>query len=492
MRRPRTCILHLASLVAAALLAGCGNGKNTSVDVVAIGEPPSLFDSGGRLSAGAQLLRAAMAEGLVGLDEQGQVIPGVADRWIVTDDGMSYIFRLRDGKWSAGGKLNAESVKAALTQALAGLRGTPLARDLAGIEDVRVMTGRVVEIRLKRPQPELLLLLAQPELGLLSRGQGAGPMKLRRDGVVAYLALVDPEERGLPADPDWQQAARPLRLRALPAAAAIASYNRGEAGAILGGKVEHFPLVDAAGLSRGAIRLDPVMGLFGLAVVHGDGFLGEAANREAIAMAIDRNGLIAALRVAGWAATSRIIPADIDDVPAGAAERWPALDVSARQAVAAARVQRWRGGKRDPVQLRLAMPQGPGADRLFASLAGDFAKAGLLAQRVGAGDAADLRLVDAVARYPHASWFFNQLSCDMLKGLCSADADRLVAEAAAASDATVRASLLAEAQTRLTETNSFIPFGAPIRWSLVRGSTTGFVANRLGYHPLMPLALRPK
>ena len=97
-----------------------------------------------------------------------------------------------------------------------------------------------------------------------------------------------------------------------------------------------------------------------------------------------------------------------------------------------------------------------------------------------------------VARYPRTSWFLNQLSCDIQTAVCSAEADRLAGAAAASPDAAARARLLAEAEVKLTEINSFIPFGAPIRWSLVRGSTTGFVANRLGYHPLMPLALRPK
>ncbi len=31
-----------------------------------------------------------------------------------------------------------------------------------------------------------------------------------------------------------------------------------------------------------------------------------------------------------------------------------------------------------------------------------------------------------------------------------------------------------------------------MRWSLVRGDTSGFAPNQLGYHPLMPLALLPK
>jgi peptide/nickel transport system substrate-binding protein len=38
----------------------------------------------------------------------------------------------------------------------------------------------------------------------------------------------------------------------------------------------------------------------------------------------------------------------------------------------------------------------------------------------------------------------------------------------------------------------FIPFGPPIRWSLVRGSVTGFATNRWGMHPLMPMAMRPR
>jgi hypothetical protein len=56
----------------------------------------------------------------------------------------------------------------------------------------------------------------------------------------------------------------------------------------------------------------------------------------------------------------------------------------------------------------------------------------------------------------------------------------------------VRANLLGDAEATLTKANVFIPFGAPIRWSLVRGDATGFAVNRWNIHPLMPMALRPK
>ena len=388
MRRSLPIIGTFAIALLGWQLTACTGRGDSTVDVVAIGTPESVFKTTGQLSAGAELLLGARAEGLVTLDEKAQVVPGVADRWIVTDDGLSYIFRLRDGTWPDRSAMTAESARAALRSAIGGLQGTAMARDLADISDIRVMTGRVVELRLTHPRPELLMLLAQPELGLQQRGTGGGPMWMQRDRSVAILTVLDPEQLDLPAVPNFKDRVRELRLRALPAPAALARYNRGEASAVLGGTIEQFPLVDAAGLSRGAIQLDPVIGLFGLAVVHDDGFLAEPANREAIALAIDRQGLIAALGLGGWSATTRIVAGGIEDDPGGVPERWATMSLAERQALATARVARWRAGKSEPVHLRLALPQGPGADIMFTRLAADLAKVGLTAVRVGENDAA--------------------------------------------------------------------------------------------------------
>ena len=54
-----------------------------------------------------------------------------------------------------------------------------------------------------------------------------------------------------------------------------------------------------------------------------------------------------------------------------------------------------------------------------------------------------------------------------------------------------RAALFAEAEAELAASNVFIPIGAPIRWSLIRGGVEGFEENRWSIHPLFPLALRP-
>ncbi|MBW8785133.1 MAG: ABC transporter substrate-binding protein [Novosphingobium sp.] len=490
MRRPRS--LRTAFAVVLALTApACGNKSNNLVKVLAIGQPAEPFAGGVRLAPPGQLVRAATAEGLVGFDAQGRVIPALADRWIVTDDGQTYIFRLRDGTWRDGSPLTGESARAALRQALLALRGTALGLDLAPVDEVRAMAARVVEIRLAQPMPDFLQLLAQPELGLLRRGEGAGPMALARSGDVALLTPIPPDKLGLPAEADWAARARSVRLEAVAAETAVQRFGNGQADVVLGGRVETFPRATAAGLTRGAIRIDPVAGLFGLVVLREDGFLATPENREALALAIDREGLIGALGVGGWTPTTRIVAPGSEGDGGVNGERWTALNLAQRRAAAAERVRRWQGGRNPPLALRIALPQGPGADILFARLQGDFAVIGVQAARVPLDAPADLRLLDAVARFPRIDWYLNQLSCAILRGLCSPAADATVAAAAATVEPAGRTTLLAQAEAELTAVNVFIPFGPPIRWSLVSGNASGFTVNRVGVHPLMALAMRP-
>ena len=469
-------------------LGACDAADESVGKVLVIGEQNDPFESGSRLSYAAQLVRSATVEGLVGFDEQGRVIPALADRWIVTDDGQSYIFRLRDGIWSDGSPITGESARAALLQAMAGLRGTSLAADLSGISEVRAMAGRVIEIRLSQPVPDLLQMLAQPELGLARKGRGAGPMAVKRDGEFAVLSAIPPEKRGLPKVPDWQDRVRSIHLAAVPAKFAVESFDAGDALAVLGGRIEQFPRASATGFTRGAIRMDAVLGLFGLLVVRDEGFLATRENREAVAMAIDRDALAGAFGLSGWIATTRIVTPGTPGDTGTVGERWSDLSLAERREEASARVRRYSG----PVELRIAMPRGPGADLLFARIEADLGSVGIKVLRVNEGAASDLRLYDAVARYPRATWFFNQLSCAALAGPCSPPADTRAGQARAAPDAASRSALLAEAEAELAAANVFIPFGPPVRWSLVGGDLTGFSVNRWGFHPLMPMAMLPK
>lgn len=487
----------------ALLLTGCGRADSGSVPIALIGDGSAAqwaaarsFTGQQTLSPAGQALRAATTEGLVGFDAEGRVVAALADRWVVSDDGESYIFRLRDGNWPDGKPITAETAAALLRKGLASLRGSALGSDLAAISEVRVMSSRVIEIDLVAPMPDLLALLAQPELGLAYGGRGSGPMTARDSGRGAArqvaLDLLPPERRGLPADPDFSGRARKLATSLTDASHAVARFNAGTVDAVFGGTIDSLPLAGAGGLTRGNIQLDPVMGLFGLRVETDEGFLGDPANREALSMVIQRDLLIAAFNIGGWAGTSRLVSPQVQGDLGTIGERWQTLDLAQRRSAAAARVDIWKSaGKALPV-LRIATPGGAGSQLLLDRLRADWGAIGIGIRPVSANAPAELRLIDRVATFASATWFLDQLGCTVGMIVCSQAGDARVAEARKTSDPQARAALLAEAEAEITAVNSFMPIARPLRWSLVRSSVTGFAPNPLGWHPLPPLALLPK
>ncbi len=475
-------------------LSACGPGADSGpIDVAIIGEPQTLYQQGVRLSPAAQHLRAASYEGLVALDPSGQIIPAIAERWIVTDDGLSYIFRLRSSNWPDGEAITANDVRALLRDTIARLDGTSLGLDLAKVTDVRAMTGRVVEVRLSSQMPDFLRLLAQPELGFVKDGSGAGPMVFSRDEDtgVARLSSLPPEARGFPAREDWEAFTRGLTVRALPAEQAVSAFADGEVDLLLNGRLSSFPLAELGPLSRGAIQVDPALGLFGLVIRGDSGPLSDPLGREALSMALDRSALIEPFGLGGWQPTTWIVPPAFFSSPPFPDARWDQLSLDERRAMARSRIAGWSSANGEQAVVRIGLPAGPGSDLLFGELADQWATIGLRLVRVAPGEGADLELRDRLARYSSPRWFLNQFNCELEIGLCSPEADRLVKESLIQRDPTEKERLLSEAHAALIADEVFIPLGAPVRWSLVRGAIDSYQANPWGLHPLFPLSVPP-
>ena len=90
--------------------------------------------------------------------------------------------------------------------------------------------------------------------------------------------------------------------RAERAALAILRFRADQAGLMLGGRFADVPLLIPAGIERDAVRIDPVQGLLGLAVVGKGALLDDDAVRAAINMAIDRSQLPNLFPLGGWTA----------------------------------------------------------------------------------------------------------------------------------------------------------------------------------------------
>ena len=481
-------ILSLAPFV-----ASCDDGFDDDVTRIAfIGSPSDRTDNGVRLAPAGQHIRSATAEGLVGLDEAGEVVPALAERWIVTEDGLSYIFRLRNSEWSDGTAITSQNVRQVLQQNIGQLRGTSLGIDLTIISEIRAMTGRVIEIRLKSPMPQFLQLIAQPELGLRLNRIGVGPMQAVQTDDVTTLSALPPETRGFAAREDWEEQFREVSIVSVSAQLAAQSFEAGEVDAVFDGRLLSLPVADTGPLSSGTLRLDSVTGLFGLQINHSDGLLDERSLREAIALGIDRETILQPFNLAGWTPSTRVVPSDLPGSMIRAEERWAGVEYEQRRSEAKRRVIAWRG-QNSSVEARLtvALPDSPGADLFFAELASDLDGIGIILERAKNGEKADLLLIDTLARIADRRWFLNQFNCALERGLCSPEADALVLDAISAQDPLVTEQLLVEAEQELLDAQAFIPIGPPIRWSLIRGGVEGFAENSSGLHPLFPLALRP-
>jgi len=141
--------------------------------------------------------------------------------------------------------------------------------------------------------------------------------------------------------------------------------------------------------------------------------------------------------------------------------------------------------------MTISLPRRAGSNLFYEQLSDDLGDIGINLVRVGPDDIADLRLVDRLARYGDARWFLNQFNCALEGNVCVPAADELVELALVEPDAARKTDFYLEAEAELLQSNMFIPIGAPVRWSLVRGGVDGFAANPWGLHPLFPLAIRP-
>ena len=489
--------LLLAPLLLA--LAACGLlGGDGPVRVAAIGALNRDLDRApSPLSLPNRLLLDATAGGLVGFSADGQVQAGLAERWTVIDDGRSYIFRIREARWPGGRRVRTDEVARVLRRLIASPRlRSPLRGEFSAVRDIRAMTGSVIELRLTRAQPDLLDLLAQPDMAILRNGQGWGPWRARWNGGSAALTPLPPP--GSDAEASGEEVPPAVIFWGSPALHAVAQFDAGAVDAVFGGRFEDWPLLGAAGIDRPRILLDPVDGLFGLAVVDEDGLLGSAEGRAAVAMLIGRAAIAEAIDVPGWQprvtlrrAMQPAGPGAPDAVPP-ALPGWLELGTGERRARAVAEVRRWAAADNDgnlPV-LRIALPDGPGMRILFARLRTDLGAAGIRTRRVPLAEDADLRLVDDLAPSGDPAWYARRLACG--RGLsCPDGLDAVIAAIGGAVDADARAAAIVAAERLLTDHGGFIPLGTPVRWSLTRANLAGVRPNARGRHSLIRLADAP-
>ena len=174
--------LAVSLLLIAFVTVGCSPGQESLAGKSVIhrglsSEPESLDPQKSRSVQAADVLRD-IGEGLVGYSAGGELVAAAANRWDVTEDGLTYTFHIRpNARWSNGDTVVAADFAAGLRRLVDPGTAAFYAAELASVVNapaivagekpsselgVEAVDDSTLVISLLRPTPYLLSLLTHP------------------------------------------------------------------------------------------------------------------------------------------------------------------------------------------------------------------------------------------------------------------------------------------------------------------------------------------
>jgi ABC-type oligopeptide transport system substrate-binding subunit/class 3 adenylate cyclase len=252
------------------------------------------------------------------------LVPSLAERWEISDDGLRYVFHLREGlTWSDGTPLTAHDVEfgikrvldpespgssVAIYFALSNGEETYLGQntdwDAVG---VRALDDRTVEFRLAAPAPYFMSVMNRPDGGPQPRHAIDGVAEARVVSGAFEVAERTDDRLVLRRRAERQGNIAEVELYRTAIVDALPEYERGETDLIL---VRYTPRL--ADLMPGAVREDAVLGSPAWSAYirfdHTHPVAGNLELRRALAHAIDREALAAVCPANLVVATGGVVP----------------------------------------------------------------------------------------------------------------------------------------------------------------------------------------
>ncbi len=148
------------SAATAALMATAATAK-TDITVAMQLEPPHLDPTSAAAGAIDSVLYSNVFEGLTRFMGDGSVVPGLAESWEISDDGLTYTFTLHDGvTFHDGTTMDAEDVKFTLDRIVADDSANAQKALYTAISAVEVIDPKTVRLTLSEPNGNMLFNLA--------------------------------------------------------------------------------------------------------------------------------------------------------------------------------------------------------------------------------------------------------------------------------------------------------------------------------------------
>ena len=260
-------------------------------------EPPHLDPTAGAAAAIDEVVYANIFEGLTRIDRNGAVKPGLAESWTVSDDGLIYTFKLRQGvTFHDGTAFDSADVKFSLDRAMAEDSTNAQKGLFAPIASVETPDAGTVVITLKQPAGNFLFnlgwgdaVMVAPESAATNNNNpvGTGPFTFARWVKGDRVELLrNPDYWGEPA----KLASAVIKIIPDPSAATAA---------LLAGDIDafaNFPAPEAMAQfeadPRFTVKIGSTEGETILAINNGRAPLSDLRVRRALAHAIDRKAIV--------------------------------------------------------------------------------------------------------------------------------------------------------------------------------------------------------
>jgi peptide/nickel transport system substrate-binding protein len=269
----------------------------TDVKVGLVLEPPSLDPTAEAAAAVDEVLYANVFEGLTRFAADGSIVPALAASWAISDDGLTYTFKLHDGvKFHDGTDFNADDVKFSLDRINAEGSLNAQKALYASIDSVTVVDPLTVEVKLKQPDGNLIYNLAWGDAVMVAP-ESADNNKTNPIGTGPFVFKDRVEGDSITLEKNQSYWGTPVKLEG--ATFKFIADPTAAFGALQAGDVDtfpNFPAPETVAQFEGDPRFRVVIGATEgetiLSMNNAKPPLDNIKVREAIAHAIDRKAII--------------------------------------------------------------------------------------------------------------------------------------------------------------------------------------------------------
>lgn len=498
------------------------------------GSEPATLDP--QLSTGTweDRIQSDMLVGLSQSDPEGKPIPGMAERWDISPDGLTWTFHLREAVWSDGVPVTADdfvySFRRLLDPETASeyasvfflVKGAQAVNEgKAGPETLGVyaVDARTLRIELNHPAPYLIELAKHhtmypvPKHVVEKWGKdwikpehfvGNGPYILKAWRLGDYVKSVK--------NPLFWDAAKVCvdEVYYYPTNDAISAERRVARGELdLNTDIQSNRIAFLRSKMPGYARTNTYLGVVYLAFNNNpkSGFpaFRDKRVRQALAMSIDSDFITGKLLRGGQLPARTMVPPGVANYGGAEPAHWAKWPLAKRQAEARRLLAEAGYGPGRPLKFEIKHRNTPDPMLFVASVQADWKAIGVeatLAQAEAQVAYADYRarafqVADAswVADYNDATSFLDlQRSFygpQNYGDYSSPEFDRLMALADQEPDVAKRAALMAQAEHLMLEDAPIAPVYFLVNKNLVSPKVTGWVNNLLDHHRTRWLCVKP-